>query len=141
MTTQAAPPWLRELQAELGGLLRQPLVIRSGQLVVDPGGYGERILTEIREHGASRVGRLGVYHRQYWYRLLSIVHEQYPTVTALLGAFVTNLAAARFLSEHPPRGAEIDDAVRGFGGWVAARAGSLLAELPGAPAVPPLALA
>jgi len=46
--------------------------------------------------------RLGLYHRQYWFRLLDSLAEDFPHVRDLLGHESYVAAIERFLLAHPP---------------------------------------
>lgn len=56
-------------------------------------------------HGRGGLGgfaRVGVYNQQYWFRLISIMQEEYPCAVHLLGLKPFNAWAVRYLSAHPP---------------------------------------
>ena len=47
--------------------------------------------------------RIGLYNQQYWFRLFTIMQEQYPTVTRLFGFGSYNREIAEpFLLRFPP---------------------------------------
>lgn len=52
--------------------------------------------------GLGGFERVGVYNQQYWFRLISILQEEYPCAVHLLGLKPFNAWAVRFLSSHPP---------------------------------------
>jgi hypothetical protein len=49
----------------------------------------------------SSFERLEIYNRQYWFRLISAVSEDFPTLNALLGAKRFDLLILAYLNEHP----------------------------------------
>jgi hypothetical protein len=46
--------------------------------------------------------RLGLYHRQYWFRLIDSLAEDFPRVRELLGADACLAAIERYLRARPP---------------------------------------
>lgn len=46
--------------------------------------------------------RLGLYHRQYWFRLVDSLAEDFPRVRSVLGAFAFHAAIERHLLARPP---------------------------------------
>ncbi|MFZ0565253.1 MAG: DNA-binding domain-containing protein [Chlamydiales bacterium] len=48
--------------------------------------------------------RIEIYHQQYWWRLLKVLHENFPTVTRLFGYLPFNeQIAIPYLLKHPPK--------------------------------------
>jgi Putative DNA-binding domain len=45
--------------------------------------------------------RLEIYNRQYWFRLIGAVSEDFPTLNALLGAKRFDVLILAYLNEHP----------------------------------------
>jgi len=133
---------LAALQARFSSVLRTPLVVRHGTLQADPTSYLEQARADIKPT-AERTGgeRLTAYHRQYWMRLFSVLHAQYPLTMRLLGAWSFNQHATRFLLAHPPRHHDIGEIGDGFADFLAS---DTLAEpgphTPGAPSLPHEAL-
>ncbi len=114
MSERRAPAWLGELQARFGEMLRTPLDRSTGQLRALPEHYPERLLREVRAGAGTSAGeRLAVYNRQYWFRLLSVLHGAYPLTTRLLGHWHFNQHAARFLASVRPT-TELADLGLGF---------------------------
>lgn len=109
MTWPSSPPWLLALQARFGDMLRTPLERSSGQLRADTGVY-EAALVEAAAPSPTlgSADRLAVYHRQYWFRLFTVLHGLYPLTTRLVGHWRFNELAAAHLVKRPPRGFDID---------------------------------
>jgi hypothetical protein len=57
---------------------------------------------------------LAVYNRQYWFRMFDVLQRTFPLTARLLGHWLFNDYASRFLLAHPPRGWDIDRACDGF---------------------------
>ncbi len=49
----------------------------------------------------SSVERLEIYNRQYWFRLISAVSEDFPTLNALLGVKRFDALILSYLNENP----------------------------------------
>jgi hypothetical protein len=49
------------------------------------------------------VERLELYHRQYWYRLLDSIADDFPALRAILGADAFGRLVEAYLEAHPPR--------------------------------------
>jgi hypothetical protein len=115
MTRSPLPSWLGELQARFGAALCTPLERGSGTLRARPAAYDPRLAREIvpsTRHSALE--RVATYNRQYWYRLLSVMHGAFPLTTRLFGHFHFNAYAAEFLLARPPHGWDIDRVPDGF---------------------------
>jgi len=116
----ASPPWLLELQARFGSLLRTPLDRASGSLRALTSEYdGKLVAAALPSPTLSSAERLAVYHRQYWFRLFTVMQRQYPLTARLLGYWRFNDYAARHLAQRPPRGLDIDALGDGFAEFVA----------------------
>jgi len=103
VSERRAPAWLGELQARFGEMLRTPLDRSEGRLCAQPERYSAQLVRSVRNTAQSSASeRLAVYHRQYWFRLLSVFQASYPLTVRLLGHWHFNEHAARFLSERPP---------------------------------------
>ena len=100
--TKSAPPWLAEMQARFGDVIRTPLDRTTGTL-----------RTTIADE------RLAIYNRQYWFRLFGVLQTAFPLTTRLFGHWRFNEHAARFLSANPPRGWDVDRAADGFEDFLA----------------------
>jgi hypothetical protein len=53
--------------------------------------------------------RFETYHRQYWFRLLSLLQDDYLLVCRLMGAVAFNEVASAYLVKHPPQGAPLHE--------------------------------
>jgi len=72
------------------------------------------------------VARLELYHRQYWYRLLDSLADDFPAVQRLLGAPRFAALVERYLADVPPHTFSLRDTGAGLAAFVAARS----AEVP-----------
>jgi hypothetical protein len=134
--------WLADWQAGFGEMLRTVLDTRTGSLRAQPERYPPRVV------GGALPGpritaseRLAVYNRQYWFRLFSVLHNELPLTSRLLGFWFFNQVALDFLRAHPPRHHDLRLVTEGFEAYLARRARGELVELaPGAPRLPRAAL-
>jgi hypothetical protein len=110
-----SPAWLVELQQRFGALLQTPLDRSSGALRAETSAYDALLLAAARPtQTLSSAERLATYHRQYWFRLFTVMQGQYPLTTRLVGYWRFNGFAARHLVDRPPRGFDIDTVGHGF---------------------------
>ncbi|MFO1461456.1 MAG: DNA-binding domain-containing protein [Verrucomicrobiota bacterium] len=95
---------LRDLQRRVAQVVMRPLV-RGDR--IDPVGPDERPTAHIaadlirpgRRH--SSLERLEIYNRQYWFRLLECMDEDYPGLRAVLGDRLFSKLARDYLAAHP----------------------------------------
>lgn len=52
--------------------------------------------------GVSGFDRAGIYNQQYWFRLITIMQEEYACAVHVLGLKAYNDWAIRYLAAHPP---------------------------------------
>ena len=114
------PDWLQRFQARFSAMLRTPLDRATGTLRAQPPAYDALLRGETLDGPKSTADeRLSVYNRQYWFRLFGVVQSAFPLTTRLLGHWLFNDYAARFLMTHPPRGWNIDRVPDGFDAFLA----------------------
>lgn len=116
MSRHDSPPaWLADFQARFSSVLRTGLDRSTGTLRDQRARYDAAACADVRT-GGSRDPRaqLATYNRQYWLRLFSVLQDDFPLTTRLLGAFVFNAHAARFFAKHPPRERDLAAAATGF---------------------------
>ncbi len=120
MSWPASPAWLDEWQRGVGELLRSPLSRASGSLQAETDTYDPELVQAIRgTPELPALERLAVYHRQYWFRLLTVLQGKYPLTARLLGFWRFNQRASAFLVENPPRSWDIDVVGDGFDVYLA----------------------
>jgi hypothetical protein len=115
MSARGAPEWLADFQARFGAVLRTPLDRSTGTLRARPDRYDARALAAALDGPSLLAGeRLAVYNRQYWFRLLTVMQNDFPLCSRLLGLWLWNDYSARFLAAHPPQHHDIHRVSRGF---------------------------
>jgi len=65
-------------------------------------------------NGLSGLARLEVYNRQYWFRLITIMQEEYPCALHVIGLDDFNRWVIRFLDATPPDSPYLADMDAGF---------------------------
>ncbi|WP_141734386.1 HvfC/BufC family peptide modification chaperone [Oligoflexus tunisiensis] len=108
-----APAWLEAFQKEWSRVLRTPLETAHGQLQAQlPDGWS-RLGIVPRVQRAAQAG-LEDYQRQYWFRLLTILQQDFPLTARLLGCWQFNQLALNYLVEFAPRDHDLQGIGRHF---------------------------
>jgi hypothetical protein len=68
----------------------------------------------------SAFERLEVYNRQYWFRVLAALTEDFPALEAVVGAEQFELLAREYLAAHPSRSFTLRNLGSRLPGWLAA---------------------
>jgi len=95
---------LLELQRRMAEDVRRPLTadFEMRDTADDGASVGTIAASYIRPNDRlSSFERLEIYNRQYWFRLISAVSEDFPTLNALLGTKRFDLLILAYLNEHP----------------------------------------
>lgn len=120
-----APVWLSQFQALFTEVLRTPLDHQQGVLKSRlPASWSQ---LEVRSR-SSRTAEAGVadYHRQYWFRLLTILQKDFPITAQIMGLWNFNLWAQRYLLEVPPSGHDLGRIRESFAGFLKDQTHSLM---------------
>ena len=95
---------LLELQRRMAEDVRRPLTVDDEmRQTTDEGASVEAIAASyIRPNDRlSSFERLEIYNRQYWFRLISAVSEDFPTLRALVGSRRFDLLILAYLNKNP----------------------------------------
>jgi hypothetical protein len=107
--------WLAEFQARFSELLREPLDRSSGELRARSDRYPRHLCEEVAPPAhCTAHERLAVYHRQYWFRLFTVLQAEYRLTARLLGMWRFNELAASYLREHPPAHYDLQHVTHSF---------------------------
>lgn len=103
------------MQEEFGQSIRTPFSFSTGRFQCRKEIYSERVTESITTRGA-REGRdrLAVYNEQYWYRLLTVLQQDFPLLAESMGLWTFNQLATAFLDRHPSRSPYLQDLPTGF---------------------------
>jgi Putative DNA-binding domain len=99
------PKALSDFQRWFGRAASRPL--RAGNATVSRGVDGASLEREANArlntvNRLSGLARLEVYNRQYWFRLITIMQEEFPCTLHVIGLDDFNRFVIRFLDAHPP---------------------------------------
>jgi hypothetical protein len=95
---------LLELQRRMADDVRRPLTASyEMQRSTEYGESTEKIAASYISPNArlSSFERLEIYNRQYWFRLISVVSEDYPTLNAVIGTKRFDALILAYLHENP----------------------------------------
>jgi hypothetical protein len=97
---------LRDLQRLAGAVIMRPL---SKQWGLQKTWIDQRKMHEVASEfikpndRLSSFERIEIYNRQYWFRLIDCMYEDYPGLLAVLGRVKFNKLIREYLSLHPSR--------------------------------------
>jgi|GEM_PF-469713 len=106
---------LEHFQHTFSTMLRAPLATESHTFSPAEAFYADE-LCAISKPGRAGSGRtrLGIYNRQYWFRLFSTLQSEFPLSARLLGFWTFNHWAQHFLQDAPPGHWDLGRAADGF---------------------------
>ncbi len=119
------PSALAPLQRAFGQAMATPFAFEPEAEQVfrqQPELYPEDIVAEMLDHPTLAIDgrlRLTSYNRQYWFRLLNILQQEYPLLLALLGLRDFNHLAMSYLTCHPPHSPSLRDLSNDLGRFLA----------------------
>jgi hypothetical protein len=96
---------LLELQRRMAEDVRRPLTADFEMQETTDDGASVRAIAASYISPNDRLSsfeRLEIYNRQYWFRLISAVSEDFPTLSALLGQHRFDSLILTYLNENPP---------------------------------------
>ncbi len=124
--TEAAPPELTALQQDFTTVLRTPLDTRAKTFLPDltrcPAALTDAVLDGTRGTGLER---LGVYQRQYWLRLFTVMQGELPLSARLIGLYRFNQLVQRYLGDRPPHEHDLGRVADRFAAWLDANHSAL----------------
>jgi len=97
---------LETLQREMAAAIMQPLTPDEDMRPIAPDGrpMSEVAATFIAPNSQlSAFERLEIYNRQYWYRVLSALAEDFPALRAVVGSAAFDALSIAYLTAHPSR--------------------------------------
>ena len=95
---------LLELQRRMAEDVRRPLTPEYEMQETTEGGESTKMVAESYIAPNARLTsfeRLEIYNRQYWFRLISAVAEDFPTLNAVLGQSRFDALILAYLAAHP----------------------------------------
>jgi hypothetical protein len=97
---------LAELQREMAKAVMQPLTATEDMHAVSADGRDMNAVAASFIAPNSKLNafeRLEIYNRQYWYRLLGALAEDFPALRAVVGARAFEALSIAYLTAHPSR--------------------------------------
>lgn len=99
----SVPQTLKLLQRQFGQSIATPFLFgETAGVACQVEKYARGLVGQMIGRGdLTGVDRLAVYNQQYWFRLLTVMQEEYPLLERLLGVREFNRLATCFLTAHP----------------------------------------
>jgi hypothetical protein len=100
------PMSLLELQREMAAVVMTPLTVDEGMRELTSDGRSTQAIAEriiAPNSRLSSVERLELYNRQYWFRVLDSLAEDFSTLRAVIGSKRYDAMAIAYISAHPNR--------------------------------------
>src|ERR1700756_4176906 len=97
---------LAQLQREMARAVMMPLTPNEDMRRESPDGESmEQVAASFISPNSrlSAFERLEIYNRQYWFRVLGALAEDFPALRSVIGARSFEAMSVAYLSEHPSR--------------------------------------
>ena len=124
--TNAAPMSLAQLQREMAAAVMMPLTPGEDMQAHAPDGRAMTAVAESFVAPNSRLSafeRLEIYNRQYWFRVLDALIDDFPALRAVVGAQIFEQLSIDYLQEHPSRSFSLRNLGSKLVEWLAAHPG------------------
>jgi hypothetical protein len=114
---------LEQVQRAMAAAVMMPLTADEDMCATAPDG---RAMTEVAASfiapntRSSAFERLEIYNRQYWFRILGALADDYPALRAVLGAAAFDALSVAYLTEHPSRSFSLRNLGSHLVDWLAA---------------------
>lgn len=97
---------LERIQREMAAAIMQPLTADEQMRMRATDGRSMQAIAESFVAPNSRLSafdRLEIYNRQYWFRVLSALAEDFPALSAVIGSSAFERLSVAYLTAHPSR--------------------------------------
>ena len=97
---------LADLQRQMAAAVMQPLTADEDMRPISPDGRDMHAVAAsfiAPNSNLSSFERLELYNRQYWYRVLGALAEDFPALRAVVGSRAFDALSVAYLSAHPNR--------------------------------------
>lgn len=121
MSEASSKPSLRELQRQMAEAVMRPLTSRERMQGQTEDGRSMKVVAGEFIKANKRLTsfeRLEIYNRQYWFRLLDCLSEDYPGLRAILGDRKFLTLAEAYLQACPSRSFTLRNLGRGLEGFL-----------------------
>ena len=113
---------LAQLQREMAAAVMQPLTADEEMRKVALDGRSMHAVAESFIAPNSRLSafeRLEIYNRQYWFRVLGALREDFPALRAVVGGRAFEALSIAYLTEHPSRSFTLRNLGMKLADWLA----------------------
>ncbi len=117
---------LENLQREMAAAVMQPLTADEQMQACAADGRSMQAVAESFVAPNSRLTafeRLEIYNRQYWFRVLSSLGEDFPALNAVIGSRAFDRLSIAYLTAHPSRSFSLRNLGSHLPEWLAANSG------------------
>lgn len=117
------PENLAALQREMAAAIMQPLTADEAMRATAPDGRTMSAVAESFIAPNSRLTafeRLEIYNRQYWFRVLGALAEDFPGLRAVIGGRRFDALSVAYLTDHPSRSFSLRNLGSKLPDWLAA---------------------
>lgn len=114
---------LAQLQREMAAAVMQPLTVDEQMRAQTPDGRSTSAIAESFIAPNSRLSafeRLEIYNRQYWFRVLGALAEDFAALSTVVGAPAFEKLSIAYLSENPSRSFTLRNLGSRLPEWLAA---------------------
>lgn len=114
---------LADLQREMAAAVMQPLTRDEDMRTISADGRDMHAVAESFVAPNSKLSsfeRLEIYNRQYWYRVLGALAEDFPALRALVGSRAFEAMSIAYLTAHPSRSFTLRNLGSRLAEWLAA---------------------
>jgi hypothetical protein len=114
---------LEQIQREMAAAVMQPLTPDEEMRAMSPEGRSMSTVAESFIAPNSRLSafeRLEIYNRQYWFRVLGALAEDFPGLRAVVGARAFEAISIAYLTAHPSRSFSLRNLGSMLADWLAA---------------------
>jgi hypothetical protein len=100
----APPPALLAMQEGFAASVREPFSFATGRMACRTERYAASTVAAILPRGSQGPSeRLSIYNEQYWFRLLTVLQDDFPLLSSVMGHWEFNRLATAYLDAHPSR--------------------------------------
>ncbi len=114
---------LEQVQREMAAAVMQPLTPDEDMRPIAPDGRAMSAFAESFIAPNSQLtpfDRLEIYNRQYWYRVLGALAEDFPALRAVVGSRAFEALSIAYLTAHPSRSFSLRNLGSKLADWLAA---------------------
>jgi hypothetical protein len=114
---------LEEMQREMAAAVMQPLTSNEEMRAIAPDGRPMSDVAASFIAPNSRLTafeRLEIYNRQYWFRVMDMLAQDFPALRAVVGGRVFEALSIAYLTEHPSRSFSLRNLGSKMAPWLSA---------------------